>query len=926
MTGGKDPFEKQLNSSATFKSSVLSDKPKREWPERIDYVAKRLTAGDYVFGMQSGGSDFLSDGHDLDKTAREFYLRGIASLTGDLSRGSALPDDFSLGPLLVEFAGVKEGLRDVDREDVPPGEILSRLVMRTVQRQARGDRAAIARQLRTDTETPRELVTELTTAPELATVVADALPKPEDAESLTAELASLDLTTELWNHQLEALALWLYHGRNGYVDMATATGKTVLGLAAVTHAVDSGSLHPADQERLSDIFDTGFPDTDNNRSNDVLIVTTDDLLGVQWARLFQEHCHTPTEFTQVTENGVQLPRLDIDIRSARSLDNVAPSDYRLAIFDEVHNYKSRTGWGADLVDFIESSCPVLALTGSVTDSLESTVERADNPFPVVYRYTHELALEDGVIPDFEWTLQFTDVADSDTLTAFRRTAEQVGRLVTYENSTYRIEKDTLESVAPDLSDEICSEIAGKYATGSALANALRESGSGNEAPTEWLDGVASGLSNRTLDRLNLSTDLNTVTERTESALETGRPVLILTRSYDEAKILWEEIYDGSEERVVKRLEAGQSAEKQASVIQAFDEAETDQKVLIGPGKRIGQGNDIHSIEVGINIAKPGSGVNATLVQRLGRLLRDAENKDTVDFYHVMGVPPEDAIIDSDAESFVRTVSEFFGQVLHPDTDGILKAPNVDLSHGVDNDVAALEHRGVPVLEDNERTTVIESAYAAAIRETPSGTPAVDTDWFSAAFGDTNASPPKPKSKPTQKQTDEQKNTGARLTTLSPLAEHFEAFRSFCIIHRALMDAGLSELDSSDPFVQWAEDARSLLDEDGFGAQAHGYSYQVANSKEIDIETYRDSHGDDQRLTSFKMVDVEQPPSAVLTLLGDQWSKLATWHVPVAPESGTPLPLIVETEAELERARVLLAEFPEEPQVRISSNQTEEEPP
>lgn len=956
-------IEKQLDSGATFKSDLLSDLEKQKWPDRIDYVAGQLTHGDYAIGLGSGNPEYLTDGYDLDQAARDFYLQGIAALTGDRSRESALPRSFRLGELLVEFAGLSDGLEHVDRHDVPPGEILSRIIMRRIQRQADEAEARLARQLRADVETPRELVAELTTIPELALMVQSELPKSDDPETLTTKLASLDLTTELWDHQLESLALWLHHDMNAYVDMATATGKTVLGLAAVAHVVDSGSLHPSDQERLDNIFDGDRPEPYRDRPNDVLIVTTDDLLGVQWSRLFQVHCHTPPEFTTVDDDGVQLPWGRIDIRSASSLGDVDPTDYRLAIFDEVHNYSGRSGWGDYLLEFVESPCPVLALTGSVTDDLESLVTRSDRLFPLVYRYTHELALADGVIPDFEWTLSFTEIVESDTLSQFRETAHQFERVADYDAGTYRLESETLTDAVPELTSAQATEIAGEYVSGSALAAGLRESGDDGTAPTEELESLASGMSNRTIHRLNLRAALESVVETAEEALLEGRPVLVLTRSYGEAEEI-EAALECTNKRVIKRLRAAQSAEDHDATIRAFDEADTDEKVLIGPGKRIGQGNDIQSVEVGINIARPGSGVNATLVQRLGRLLRDAGEKDTVEFYHVLGVPPADTIIEPDGESFVRTVAEFFGQVLEPDTDGILKPPSVDVEGGVASDIVALERQGAPNVRGGEQITVIEAAYAMAIDEQHEGDgPTVATDWFSTTFGeaaqpnvrdgantgrvgrtqagedgidDSDVADAGEEADETDEEAEQSGGDSAETVEqhgelpeevgtsdgLSPLAEHYDAFRSLGIIHKALRESAATEIPDDDPFARWTADVRSIITESGFGEQETGYGPQQADRNPISIHDYRQERGTGDRVTEFEAVAVHHPSSAITALLEESLTGLSSWVVPIAPESEVPLPVVVESEAELERARELLEEFPAEPPAFVAESSDE----
>lgn len=923
-----------MDLGTTFKSDLLSGLDKTEWPDRIDYVASCITDGEYIIGPQTSNPKFLSTGYDLERAARDFYLEGIAALTDDRSRATALPDGFRFGDLLVEFIRLREGLENVDRRDVPPGEVLSRIIVRTAQRQTSGDEAHLARQLRADVETPRELIAELTTTPEIATMVDSALPESVDPATLTTELASLDLTTELWDHQLESLALWLYHGRNAYVDMATATGKTVLGLAAVAHAVDSGSLHPADQQQLEDIFDGEPPTPHRNRPNNVLIVTTDDLLGVQWARLFQDHCHTPPSFTKVEENGIRLPWGQIDIRSASGMNTVDPSDYRLAIFDEVHNYSGRTGWGDHLVEFVESSCPVLALTGSVTKQLETLAKRADRPFPLVYRYTHEFALADGIIPDFEWTLIFTDVTESDALAQFRETAIQFEQFVDYEGGKYRLHADMLSEVAPDLVANEVSEMAGEYVSGSALAKGLREPGDDGTAPIETLESLASGMTNRTIHRLNLSADLDPVVDIAEEVLLEGRPVLILTRSYREAEQIEEMLEDGSDDHFVKRLQSDQSASEQDEMIQSFDAAEIDEKVLIGPGKRIGQGNDIQTVEVGINITRPGSGVNATLVQRLGRLLRDAGDKDTVKFYHVIGVPPADATIEPDGESFVRTVAEFFGQVIEPDTDGILKPPSVSIEDGVEPAVGRLEKQGVSSIRCDDQATIIESAYADMIDERDeSDSPAVTTGWFSNAFGDslhskvdgfTSADDNEPdeterRSDVTETSDDDlgidlDGESGVRDEDVrSPLAEHYDAFRSLGIMHKALQKSSPSEIPESDPLAKWIQDVHSIL-VTGYDDQEVGYGEQQANRSQISMSEYRKEYGNRDRVTEFEFVSVISPSKAITALLDDTLSGLSSWVVPVTPETDVPLPVVVESEAGLERARGLLAEFPADPDV------------
>lgn len=736
----EDVVDNQLKQlKRQFKLDVLKEYDPDQWPKRIDYIARRAANGSYTIGIQSGSPRTISDGETLDKAAHDHYLTGIAKLTGNTRYRTALPSEFRLGSLLVQYAGMRSGMESVGHDTLEPGEVLGRLLTRNLKRNVSGDTVQLAEQLPPDIRTPRSLVSELCAVPELADTVEAALPNQASVQSLADQLANVDLTTQLWDHQFEALRKWLQNDCNGYVNMATATGKTVLGLAAVAYCVDAGSLHPADQDCLREALPTEIQPTASSQSKHVLIVTTDELLGVQWGRLFQTHCHTPPEFTKVTNGSIRLPWGRIDIKSASGLEDVDPSNYRLAIFDEVHNYTKSGGWGSGLRRFVDSPCPVLALTGSVTEELDRLTDQVETDFPEVYTYTHTDALSDGVIPDFEWTLSFVDIdRESSTLESLERTAKLAEGIVDFHPEGVAVDEHALSQRFSGVSQSARNAIAGSYETGPQLASAIREAGDEEDVgPTDELEALASGLSNRSIHRLNLDVDNSVVIQLAENALERERPVLILTRSYNEAKEIWQALYDNRSDRVVKKLNRDASAAEQDATITSFDEASTSRKVLIGPGKRIGQGNDIQSVEVGINISRPGSGVNASLVQRLGRLLRGAREKERVEFYHVSGVQPAASVLTPDGESFVRNVTEFFAQVLTPDTDGIHKPPEVQArGREVSSNVSVLEDVGAERVLASEQTTEIEKAYASEIRDRGGErNPTATTDWFVDAFPD-----------------------------------------------------------------------------------------------------------------------------------------------------------------------------------------------
>ncbi|WP_431358986.1 hypothetical protein [Halovenus amylolytica] len=110
----------------------------------------------------------------------------------------------------------------------------------------------------------------------------------------------------------------------------------------------------------------------------------------------------------------------------------------------------------------------------------------------------------------------------------------------------------------------------------------------------------------------------------------------------------------------------------------------------------------------------------------------------------------------------------------------------------------------------------------------------------------------------------------------------------------------------------------MIDEEGFGEQTTGYGGQLKNTDRVSISEYRDERGNKKRLTEFNFLDVTHPSPAVFGLLNERMSDLNAWYVPVSPDSKTPLPVLVETKIELQRARALLAEFRPSPPVLASS--------
>lgn len=295
------------NEEQALPQDVLGNVEPIEYPARLDWLASYLDRnGDYTLNPQREMSNgFISD-FSFKYTAEGFYLEGLAALIGSRNAAGQLQDRLRLADVAFQYAALVNGLENVGREDVGPGEVLGRLVVRHLQRQE-GETAHLAEDLQPNTNTPRELLMQLTGQPELAAVVETFMDDSPEGADLTTQLGQVQLATRLWGHQREGSRSWLAADGHGYVNMATATGRTLLGLAAVGYCTESGGLHPDDGSWLDAQFADGNPTVANTQADDVLIVTRDGLLGAQWAELFERHCHTPPEYTQIVDGSIRLP-------------------------------------------------------------------------------------------------------------------------------------------------------------------------------------------------------------------------------------------------------------------------------------------------------------------------------------------------------------------------------------------------------------------------------------------------------------------------------------------------------------------------------------------------------------------------------------------------------------------------------------------
>jgi hypothetical protein len=305
-------------------------------------------------------------------------------------------------------------------------------------------------------------------------------------------------------------------------------------------------------------------------------------------------------------------------------------------------------------------------------------------------------------------------------------------LVLWDGATYRLDDsaDVVDSLPEKLQDAAMKPHTSPIALGRVLSR--REDTAELPEPLQTLSG---GLSDRQTYWWNLRLSPQPVIELVQGAMERDKPTLVLTRSYAESDKLYKRLWAACNGVKIQKLEQGEDASTQDKRITTFDDWDTKRKVLIGPGDRIGTGNDIQSVEVGINLARPGTGMSNSLIQRLGRLLRQPGAKDSVDFYHLLGLPPETSVAPMDGARFIRNSAEFFAQTQSDGGSGrMTKVPNVRVDGSVVPTVRRLERLGAEGLSGVETTLdAYEQAYVAAVENAAGDEVVIDTPWYAELF-------------------------------------------------------------------------------------------------------------------------------------------------------------------------------------------------
>ncbi len=458
------------------------------------------------------------------------------------------------------------------------------------------------------------------------------------ADAVRSELREPVLMVSLWDNQRAGLDRWLEAEREGILEMATATGKTVAGIGAVAHLCGELPDH-LDHEPL----------TNDAR---IMVVAHSNAILSQWERELSEKLGLPgsTVGGDGRPDTLSFATGSVEFRTAHSLlphynPNLADR-YDLIIYDEVHHYSNEDGFGQAIQR--PNYDAALGLSATVGDDEDDPRRKALERMlaPVIFTYDLEDAIEDEIIPQFEWTVHPTNFDDSE-----REEWEKSTESITNQFTRLRRSRETrriLERLSvpfvemDDLGDFIQAHRAAGYELGGSV-------------PDSWAN-LHAAINSRSWIRHRSQPKIESAVELARDYLSKSENVKLVMFAMDieTTERLHAELEEYTDDAYVVHSKVASSTRKKDRIInrriQRF--ANADHGVLIAP-KLLDEGIDVPDAEVGINVA--GTKTKLQLVQRMGRVLRKHGNQKPR-FHHFVAIPDEHYLHGIDSKAYVKELN------------------------------------------------------------------------------------------------------------------------------------------------------------------------------------------------------------------------------------------------------------------------------
>ena len=409
-----------------------------------------------------------------------------------------------------------------------------------------------------------------------------------------------------WEHQNEAISKWEEFDHYGVIEMATATGKTAVGMMAI-EKVWKESLR-------------------TEKRKNVLIICHSTVILNQWRREIIEKMGIPAETGKSYKSGLSPGNLSITFETIQTLMR-NPYNYwtDLLIIDEVHHIG-----GIKFREALEVKHTwLMGLTAHLGESQKRVIIEKELG-KVVYEYPILRALTDGIIPQFSWVVHpvYLEIKEQ---AEFSEISDKIRKLFNYvrnDRPTIRYITNNKDFSIKKMGDFIFLSERARY--------------SGKSVPDQWKALQALILKRRQIihksqPRIDKSIEL-------AKKIGNDHKIVLFLMNIESCDFAGRELKKHFDNVFVIHSKI---KERPIDVVNRFISA--DNGILIG-ADMLNEGIDIKSADIGINVAFTKSKLQ--LIQRMGRVLRkDGTKKPT--FYQFVAIPERSLYVEEmDAELFI----------------------------------------------------------------------------------------------------------------------------------------------------------------------------------------------------------------------------------------------------------------------------------
>lgn len=406
-----------------------------------------------------------------------------------------------------------------------------------------------------------------------------------------------------WDHQQAAFDAWSKTGKKGIIEMATATGKTLVGLMAI-----------------EDLAAT-------RESATIRVVSNSRALLNQWKRESVQKLGLLQDVYKDFNIPVNWKGITVHFNTIQTVMN-NPEGYPadLLIVDEVHHLA-----GPEFRKALQIPAPQkMGLSATVEGDLKLSILQEDLG-PVVYQFGLKEALVKGIIPSFEWYVIPVYLA-----------VDEAAEFASMSNAITR----GFSSIKYDYATII--QITGKRQPLEDLGQFIRMVERARykkiELPESWKAVQALILKRRWI--------IHKSQPRLDHALKLAKDlaqkqkVILFTMDTESCDYLGDELAKENKNTWVIHSNIKGDVYK---LIEQYKHAPYG--ALIG-AQMLSEGIDIPDAEIGINVAA--SKTRLQLTQRMGRILRKGTGTEKKPvFYHYVAIPePESYLPEEDDVAFL----------------------------------------------------------------------------------------------------------------------------------------------------------------------------------------------------------------------------------------------------------------------------------